>query len=97
MWDPGVCLYANPPWSLIPQVLQKICKANSRVVVVTYYWVDAPWYPLLQAITVRSVPITGRLYLDEQIILRPPPRWLTIASYVVGKLDLNLEIFERWG
>jgi hypothetical protein len=74
LWDPGVCLYANPPWSVIPQMLQKICKDKSRVVEVTPYWVDAPWYPLLQSITLMS--IQGKL--------RPPPRWLTIASYVVG-------------
>ena len=26
MWDPGVCLYANPPWTLIGKVLDKIAK-----------------------------------------------------------------------
>ena len=26
VWDPGVCLYANPPWTLIGRVLDKIAK-----------------------------------------------------------------------
>ena len=26
LWDPGVCLYANPPWTLIGKVLAKIAK-----------------------------------------------------------------------
>ena len=29
-WSPGVCLYANPPWSLIPNVLWKADHDGSR-------------------------------------------------------------------
>ena len=30
VWDPGVCLYANPPWTLIGRVLAKIAEDGSR-------------------------------------------------------------------
>ena len=31
VWDPGVCLYANPPWMLIGRVLDKIAKDEGVV------------------------------------------------------------------
>ena len=34
VWDPGVCLYANPPWTLIGMVLSKIAEDGSRVLLV---------------------------------------------------------------
>ena len=54
VWDPGVCLYANPPWTLIGRVLDKIAKDGSRVLLVTTHWQEAPWYELLLELTVRS-------------------------------------------
>ena len=30
VWDQGVCLYANPPWTLIGRVLAKIAEDGSR-------------------------------------------------------------------
>ena len=51
---PGVCLYANPPWTLIGKVLNKITKDGSRVMLVIPHWREAPWYGLLMELTVRS-------------------------------------------
>ena len=31
VWDPGVCLYVNPPWTLIWKVLTKIAEDGARV------------------------------------------------------------------
>ena len=42
VWDPWVCLYANPPWTLIEKVLPKISKEGSRVLLVTPHWREAP-------------------------------------------------------
>ena len=53
-WERDKMLYANPPWSLIPQVLEKIRKEHSRVLLITPKWKYAPWYEDLLAITVRS-------------------------------------------
>ena len=54
LWDPGICLCANPPWTLIGKVLANIAKEGSRVLLVTPHWREAPWYGLLQELTVRS-------------------------------------------
>ena len=78
VWDPGVCLYANPPWTLIGNVLTKISKEWSRVLLVTSHWREAPWYGLLMELTVRSYEWRGRLYLTEAGNLRPIPKWFTL-------------------
>ena len=65
VWDPGVCLYANQPWTLIERVLAKIAEDGSRVLLVTPHWKEAPWYELLMELTVRSYEWSGRLYLAE--------------------------------
>ena len=85
VWDPGVCLYANPPWTLIGRVLDKIAGEGSRVLLVTPHWQEAPWYELLLKLTVRSYEWRGKLYLTEGGNLRPIPKWYTLFSYVVGK------------
>ena len=54
VWDPGVCLYANPPWTFIGMVLTNIVEDGSRVLLVTPHWKEAPWYALLMEFTVRS-------------------------------------------
>ena len=41
--DPGICLYANPPWTLIVRVLAKIAKEGSMVLLVTPNWKETPW------------------------------------------------------
>ena len=62
---PGVCLYANPPWTLIGRVLAKIAEDGARVLLVTPHWKEAPWYELLMELTVRIYEWRGRLYLTE--------------------------------
>ena len=84
LWDPWICLYANPPWTLIGKVLAKIAKKASRMLLVTPHWKKAPWYGLLQELTVRSYEWMVRLYLTEAGNLRPIPKWFTLFSYVVG-------------
>ena len=54
LWDPGIWLYANPPWTLIGNVLTNIAEEGSMVLLVTPHWKEAPWYGLLQELTVRS-------------------------------------------
>ena len=85
MLDPGVCLYANPPWTLIGKVLAKIAKEGSRVLLVTPHWKEAPWYGLLIELTVRSYEWRVMLYLTEAGTLRPISKWFTLFLYVVGK------------
>ena len=64
-------------------VLDKIAKEGARVLLVTPHWKEAPWYGLLQELTVKSYEWRGRLYLTEARNLRPIPKWFTLFSYVV--------------
>ena len=82
-WDPGICLYANSPWTLIWMVLDKIAKEGARVLLVTPHWNEAPWYGLLQELTVRSYEWRGSLYFTAAGNLRHIPKWFTLFSYVV--------------
>ena len=43
-WSPDVVLYANPPWSLIDQVLEKVVSDCSRIILVASFWTKASWY-----------------------------------------------------
>ena len=85
VWDPGVCLYANPPWTLIVRVLTNIAEDGSRVLLVTPHWKEAPWYEFLIELTVRSYEWRGKVYLTEGRNLRPIPKWFTLFSYAVVK------------
>ena len=66
-------------------VLDKIAKEGARVLLVTPHWKEAPWYAVLQVLTVRSYEWMGRLHLTEAGNLRPTPKWFTLFSYVVGE------------
>ena len=80
LWDAP-----NPQWTLIGIVLDKIAKEGARVLLVTLHWNEAPWYGLLQELTVRCYEWRVRLYLTEGGNLPPIPKWFTLFSYVVGE------------
>ena len=71
VWEPGVCLYATQPWTLIGRVLTKIAEDGSRVLLVTPHWKEAPCYELLMELKVRSYEWRGKLYLTEVGICDP--------------------------
>ena len=83
--DSVVCIYANPPWTLIGQVLEKVSKEWSRVLMVAPYWKDALWYELLVEPNGRSCDWRGKLYVTEGGHLRQIPTWFTLFSLVVGR------------
>ena len=55
------------------------------MLLVTPHRNEAPWYGLLQELTVRSYELIGRLYFNGGGNLRPIPKWFTLFSYVVGE------------
>ena len=81
-WRP----YANPPWSLIGRVLQKVAKDRVTIMSVIPDWPHAPWYAQWKKMCLRDVLFTGPIYLDANAKLRPKPRWHTR----IGILDGNL-------
>ena len=52
LWDRSRWLYANPPWSLLDQVVQKIRRDGSKMLLITPFWPKAPWFGPLREITI---------------------------------------------
>jgi hypothetical protein len=74
---------ANPPWGLIPQVLDKIRRDRALVVMVTPQWRSAPWGESLKQLTQSSVVLpTQELYTTLEGKKLPPPQWTTQVSIV---------------
>ena len=78
--------YANPPWSLIPQVLAKVRQDACQLVIVVPNWPSAAWFNLLSAMTTRRHLLKGPIYLDNQGKLRPTPSWTTLAALLDGSI-----------
>jgi hypothetical protein len=83
-WDPTRWLYANPPWSLLDQVIDKIQREGSRLLLVTPYWPNAPWFQTLRQLTLDRRKWSQPLYQDPNGALRPAPSWATRFTLVDG-------------
>ena len=89
-WDSNVILYANPPWTLIDMVLDKIQQEGAHVLLVTPHWPHMPWWKELERMTERFTVVEDPLYLDTEGRLRPRPRWNTRFSLVKGPDSITL-------
>ena len=78
--------YANPPWSLIAQVLAKVAAGSIIVLMVVPELHRAPWYAQWEAMCVSSVLRTDSVFIDDRGQLRSKPRWNTR----IGVLDVAL-------
>lgn len=57
----GLVFYAFPPFSVIPNVLQKICRDKARGVIVVPDWPNQPWYAAVAKILIkRPVLLSAR-------------------------------------
>ena len=65
--------FANPPWSLIPRVLNQVQTEEADLILVTPLWKAQPWYALL-----LSMLVDWPSSLPQQELLTP-----------VGKMSLN--------
>ena len=72
------------PWSLIPRVLRNLCSEGARVMLVFPEWPNAPWYPVVRELELRSFLVTSPCYLSHRMYLRPKPRWNTRIAIVDG-------------
>ena len=81
-WAPDVVLYANPPWSLIQQVLEKIKRDRSRVLLVTPMWRHADWFETLRGLSAERLYWNQSLYLSDEGRLRPAPPWPTRLTWI---------------
>ena len=83
-WQAESAPYANPPWSLIPQVLSKIAADEVRLMLVVPEWPRAPWFKLFRRLVERQFRVYGPLYLTDDGKLLPAPRWATVIAVVDG-------------
>ena len=47
-------------------------------------WPNAPWYPIVRELELRSFIVTSPCYLSPRMYLRPKPRWNTRIAIVDG-------------
>ena len=82
-------LYAFPPPTLVPTVVNKLRGLPSRMLLIAPFWSDAPWLPMLL-----------ELLHDVPRRLRPSPTLLTNTAtrFPVSKLDsLRLTVWPLCG
>jgi hypothetical protein len=83
-------VYANPPWSVIPQWLHRL-KENPNVIclLVVPYWVSATWWPLLIRLarpktTCLLFPPKEGMFANCWGEFMPKPRWPLACLIVSG-------------
>ena len=82
--------WANPPWGLIPALLDKVDREGAEIILVSPLWPTAPWRPLLQRLRRRPplvIPTGSRIFssgLDGSDRLAGPTRWDTEISLIEG-------------
>jgi hypothetical protein len=85
--------WANPPFSLIGRILQKVEHEQSTITLIAPLWPAQPWYPkLLSLLTEPPVllPQATRLFLTpEASRKRFSPTWSTLAWRISGAHSKN--------
>ena len=66
-WQAESAPYANPPWSLIPQVLSKIVADEVRLMLVVPEWPRTPWFKLFRRLMERQLRVYGPSTLQTTV------------------------------
>ena len=83
--------YANPPWVLIPKILQKVRAEQASIVLVCPLWPSAHWFPELLSLTsgpTLLLPDRKDLFLPVSRDHQSPisnPAWRAIAVRISGR------------
>ena len=82
-WSPPVTLWINPPWHLLPQVLEKLRTSRTRGILVYPYWPLQPWFQEVQRLSA--------------VHFRLPPPHLCVRSHHPGMVEpfVNREVQLR--
>ena len=64
--------YANPPWALIPRVLQKVVADQAECTIITPIFPAQPWFQTLQTLKVCE-PIMLPVHKNVQTYIGPNP------------------------
>lgn len=69
-------LYAFPPFSLLPRILDKVAQDQADLLLVAPYWPQRPWFPRLLSLLVglpKTLPVLEDLIV-QPLSLTPHPR-----------------------
>jgi hypothetical protein len=86
-WTNEMKIWANPPWSLLGRVLDKIVNDKVVLLLVAPVWPRAKWWGTLMRIVVDSYLCPQRCFIDDGGALRPSPRWRCRVWLVDGALQ----------
>ena len=84
-------IYANPPWSVILQWLNRLwVNPHLTCLMITPYWVGAPWWPLLVKLhsphtPAFLIPPYNGMFVNCHGKLMRAPRWPLICTVLSGK------------
>eukprot|EP01012_Entosiphon_sulcatum_P003745 TRINITY_DN1130_c0_g1_i18.p2 TRINITY_DN1130_c0_g1~~TRINITY_DN1130_c0_g1_i18.p2 ORF type:complete len:412 (-),score=30.99 TRINITY_DN1130_c0_g1_i18:2438-3673(-) len=71
--DQGQTLYANPPFSLLHRVLEKVqAETVHPIMLIVPHWPGMAWWPILES-------------LKDDVTPAPHPQWITEARLVGGR------------
>ena len=79
--------YANPPWSLMADVIHKVIRDKVKsIIVVAPVWRGATWWPLLNRLTTKSynIPQNEAVFSTELQSALPPPKWRTTVRLLAA-------------
>jgi len=78
--------FANPPFNLIPRVLQKVEQDRATIVLIAPLWPSAIWWPDLMRLAVRFLPLPKEAFSKKegQNPYEENPRWNAAAWLVSG-------------
>ena len=85
-WPRDVLLYANPPWTILDQVVDKILMDRVRIMLVAPFWPEAQWYRKVRPFIVDRCLWKQALYLAPDGRLRPRPKWSTLFMSIDASL-----------
>lgn len=80
--------WANPPFSLLFQLLHKVRQEGSTISLLVPFWPSSPWMPMLLSMLVEAPVILPRVsgqYVHPLVHGGATPRWLTLACRISGK------------
>ena len=87
-WSPVFTLWLNPPWHLLPQVLEKVRASRSRGILIYPYWSRQPWFQ-----GVRQFSTAHYILPPPYLCVRPHHPGI-VKSFVNREVQLRTLVFD---
>merc|ERR1712002_924426 len=93
----GLHLYAFPPFSMIPRVLEKVVQDEAELALIAPYWPRRPWFPKLLSLLAglpRGLPCHLDLF-TQPLLLLPHQRIKTLhlSLWPLSGIRVNRQVF----